>query len=121
MAAETIKVEGYRATIKALGDVDRGTKRAVFAGLRAAAEPIAADARSKLSGFQGISLGTIKPSARSTGVVVIQRAKKTTGKRADFGALQMRKGLLPALEENEDTVACDVEAAFYVLTKKEGF
>jgi hypothetical protein len=63
--SETIRVTGYRETARALGKVNRGAKRAVFAGLRAAAQPIATDAQHRLSKYQGISLGTIRPSAQA--------------------------------------------------------
>ncbi len=118
---ETIRVTGYREVARALGKVNRGAKLTLFAGLRKAAEPIASDARTKLARYQGISLSTIRPSAQVRGVFVIQRAKRVTGLRGDFGALQMREGLVPALHDHEDDVVDAVEDAFRLLIRKEGF
>jgi hypothetical protein len=119
--AETIRVTGYRETARALGKVNRGAKRALYAGLRAAAEPIAGDARSRLASYQGISLSTIRPSAQARGVFIVQRARRVTGLRPDFGALQMRQGLIPALENHEDDIVDKVEDAFALLARTQGF
>ncbi len=48
---------------------------------------------------------------RQRGVAVEQSLRKTTGTRSDFGELQMRQALLPALEANEDRVESAMEAA----------
>ena len=50
----------------------------------------------------------------------MQRQKKKTGKRPDFGALQMREGFIPALNDNEDDIAQTVEDAFTALIVTEG-
>lgn len=121
MAAETIRVKGYKETARALGKVNKGAKLALFKGLRAAAEPIAADARQRLAGYRGMSTSTIRPSAQVRGVYVIQRAKKKTGQHPDFGALQMREGLIPALQAGEGSIEASVEAAFTALFVYGGF
>lgn len=121
MAAETIRVKGYRETARALGKVNKGAKLALFKGLREAAAPIAADAQSRLSGYRGMSTATIRPSAQVRGVYVIQRAKKKTGQHPDFGALQMREGLIPALQAGEGSIEAKVEEAFTALFVFGGF
>ena len=119
MAGPVIRVKGYRECARALNVVNRDAKKVLFAGLRSAAEPIAVDTRGRLSKYQGISLGTIKPAARIKGVAIVQRAKKVTGLRPDFGALQMRKGLIPAVQEAEPDIYDRVEAAFEALIREE--
>ena len=121
MAADTIRVRGYRETSSALYRVNRGARVALAAGLKAAAEPIAADARSRLSGYGGMKTNTIRPRATTQGVYVTQAAKKVTGRRPDFGSLQMVKGLIPAAYGRQDDIVTKVEEAFLVLTKTEGF
>lgn len=118
--AQTLRVVGYREAASALNKVNRKAKATLFAGLRAAAEPIALDARQRLMGYQGMSTSTIRPSATQRGVVVVQRKKKTTGKRPDFGSLQMKQGLLPALYQNQDDISQKVEDAFTALILTEG-
>ena len=68
------------------------------------AEKVAESSRRRISEFQGASLGTIQPSRRltPTRASVYQNKRKVTGLRGDFGSLQMRKGLVPALEENSE-------------------
>ena len=72
--------------------------------LEETAEKVAESSREKISRYQGASLDTIKPSARitPTKASVYQNKRKVTGLRGDFGSLQMRKGLVPALEENSE-------------------
>lgn len=119
--AETIRVKGYRETARALQRVNKGAKVALYKGLRDAATPIAEDARSRLSGYQGIKTSSIRPRAGLRGVYITQSAKKTSGLRPDFGSLQMRVGLLPAAYSRQDDIVEKVEEAFILLTKLEGF
>ena len=48
---------------------------------------------------------------RQRGVAVEQALPKTTGQRGDWGATQMRKALVPALDENQEKVADEFEKA----------
>ena len=121
MATGTVRIIGLRETMRALQKVNREVGKTVRDELKKAAEPVARDARSKLSRYQGASLNTISPRASTRGVYVTQRKRKVTGKRGDFGALQMTQGLMPALEENEDNIIREVEQAFDRLTRRAGF
>ena len=119
--AETIRVKGYRETARALQRVNKGAKLALYSGLRDAAEPIAADARARLSGYGGIKTSSIRPRVGMRGIYITQGAKKVTGLRPDFGSLQMKHGLLPAAYGRQDDIVDRVEAAFILLTKSQGF
>lgn len=120
-AATTIRVKGYRETARALDRVNKGAKAALYSGLKDAAEPIAADARARLGGYSGMKTDTIRPRVGLRGVYITQGARKKTGLRPDFGALQMRQGLLPAVYSRQDELAERVEDAFILLTKLQGF
>lgn len=115
------RVDGYRETMRALNKMEDGTPTAVKAGLIRAAAPVAETARSLISRFPGASTQTISPRVSTRGVFVTQRARKVTGKRGDFGALQMREGMIPALEQHEDDVREGVEDAFDLLARLNGF
>ncbi len=52
-----------------------------------------------------------KVVVRQRGVSVEQTLRKTTGLRPDFGALQMKKALIPALDENQGEVENRMELA----------
>ena len=104
-----------------MAKVDAGTRRAMTAGLREAAWPVQSDTKSRLRRYNDISLDTIGIAVRISGVAVIQRAKKTTGERPDFGALQMRKGFIPALWDNREETERAVGIAFDELVRLSGF
>jgi hypothetical protein len=106
--------------MRALNKIQRGLHITVLGGLAEAAEPVRRDWASRLSRYQGASLATIGPKLTTRSVFVTQRARKRTGRRGDFGSLQMRHGLA-ALLENEDETRAEVEKAFDRLADGEGF
>jgi hypothetical protein len=83
--------------------------------LRRAAEPVAADARRREQRWRGASISTIGPRVTPAGVSVTQRARKVTGTRPDFGALQMREAMLPALADHVDDVERAAEDVLDVI------
>lgn len=117
----TVKVKGYREVTRALNRVDKGTRKALLDALKKAAEPTAADARSKLGRYQGLNTSSIQPRAVSNGVFITQKQAKKTGLRPDFGSLQMRVGLLPAVSDHQDDFSDAVDNALGVLINREGF
>jgi hypothetical protein len=119
--APKVRVEGLQAVYRGLAAIDRDAYKELRLSLIAAAEPVAASARDKISRYQGASLGTIKPRASVRGAFVTQRAKKVTGKRPDFGALQMTRGMIPALDEHEDEIHAAAEAVQDLLIARHGF
>jgi hypothetical protein len=121
MAGETVRVNGLRETVRALDKVNRDAKKVVLAELASAAEPIAATARTKISRYSGASLATIKPRAATKGVFVRQNARKVSGLRADFGALQMTHGLLPALAEHANEIVPGLDRALGRLADSQNF
>ena len=121
MASETVRIRGLKETLRALNKVNKEVRKRMLDELKKAGDPIARDAQQKLARYPGASLGTIGPRASAKGVFVTQRARKVTGLRGDFGALQMSEGLIPALAENEDKVVDAVEDALDRLTRSAGF
>lgn len=117
----TVRVRGLTQTIRAFSVLEKGVRAEILGELRSIAEPVARDAQEKLSGYAGISLGTIGPRTSVRGAFVTQRARKVTGRRPDFGSLQMRKGLIPALEEHADDIEPAVGEALDRLTRAAGF
>lgn len=112
-------VKGLREVTRALHQVDRETERYVLDGLKEAAVPVSEDANRRLDRYQGI--GKITPRASAGGVFIRQSARKKTGKRGDFGALQMRVGLIPAATDGEHEFIDRVDGALGRLISKEGF
>lgn len=118
MAQARVIVHGYREVDRAFRKLSAEISGEFRGEMRQAAEPIADAARSKLRRFAGISLDTIRPVALARGVVVRQDARKVTGKRADFGAIQMTRGFIPAANENEHKVIEGLERALDRLTQE---
>ena len=119
--AFTVKVKGYRECMRALNQVDKGTRKAMLDGLKKAAEPVSQDARSKLSKYNGLDTGSIQPRAVSNGVFITQKRGKKTGTRPDFGSLQMQRGLIPAAYDGQDLFVGRVEDELDDLIRGEGF
>jgi hypothetical protein len=116
----TVRVEGYRETMRALKAMESSVAREAREALKEAAEPVAITARAKISIYDDANVGTIKPRAGIRGAFVTQGAKKVTGQRGDFGTLQQRR-LGEALDEHGDDIADEVEDAFSFLARKHGF
>lgn len=105
-----VQVKGLQEVVRGFNRCHRATSREIQKHLKLAAEPVAASGREKISRYTGASTGTISPRAAGASVFVTQRARKVTGLRPDFGALQQRR-LDEALNEKEDVIEQRVEQA----------
>jgi hypothetical protein len=114
----TVRVEGWREAARALDRVNRDAKRSILSGIAEGARPIADDANERLGRYRGI--GRITTRSNVSGVFVQQSHRKVTGKRGDFGALQMRRGLIPAAEQEQPHVVASIERALDGLISREG-
>jgi hypothetical protein len=115
----TVKVEGLKQLDRALKQTDKEAAKGLRKELREAAKVVAMDARQKFMGVDGRSAMGIRPRVRSGLVAVAEQSRKrTTGKRPDYGALQMRSALMPALRENQDEVIRRVDDMLERLEKE---
>lgn len=114
----TVRVEGYREAARALQKVNAGAKREILKGIAEAGRPIADDANRRLGRFTAV--GPVKSVGTTGGVFIRQTKRKVSGLRGDFGALQMRDGLIPAVESNEEKIVEHVENALEGLIAREG-
>jgi hypothetical protein len=121
VAQPRVIVRGYREADRAFRSLSRELSGEFRQEMREAAEPIAQAAREKLRRYAGVSLDTIRPVAIARGIVVRQNARKVTGQRPDFGAIQMTRGFIPAAAENENRVIEGLERALDRLTREAGF
>jgi hypothetical protein len=83
-------------------------------------EPVARSAASKLARWRGASTA-VRVHPLQKGVFVRQQAKKVTGLRGDFGALQMRDAFEPALDENQHRIVQDLDDAIDRFINHAGF
>lgn len=108
----TLRVKGLSGLIKAADAAGKETKKQVRDRLRQVAEPVRADAASKLSRYDARSASRLGISVRRVGTVAVeQRLRRTTGAHPQFGALQMAEALMPALDENADMIEREFEEA----------
>ena len=108
---QTLVVKGYKEFLRACTRADADTKRFVRAAFRDVGEIVRRDAAERLTPYSQRSAQGLKVRVRQRGVAVEQSLRKVTGKRPDFGSLQMRKALLPALEQNNEKIDEAMEEA----------
>lgn len=104
---ETIKVEGYREFLRACDRAGKETRREVRKTFRQVGDIVRQEARVNMRDLEPRSPKTeqgFRTVVRTRGVDVEQTKRKTTGKRGDWGDTQMKRALIPALEEKEDEV-----------------
>jgi hypothetical protein len=89
--------------------------------LKRTAEPVAAEARSLVSKYPGAKVSTIGPRVVLRGVYVTQRARTVTGQHPQFGALQMVRAFIPALEHNVEAIEQGAEEALDTIEHIGGF
>ncbi len=118
MATGTIRVTGLREFQSKLKKADSSLSKDVKAELKKLGDIVTDDAQTRGSRYQGI--GAYKPIVQQKAVLVRQSANKVTGLRGDFGALQMRNVLEPALAANEDEVESGFERMLDMLISRSG-
>ena len=101
----SVRVEGLRELYRYLGQVDKKIQSEFRKRIRTeVAEPVARDIRSRASVWGPETANAIKAGTRLGGAEVVQKHPQVTGKRGDFGALQMSNAFLPGLAANETKV-----------------
>lgn len=97
----SLRVEGYRELLIACDNAERNIKKGTRDALRHAGDAVKQGATDLFGKYDARSAAGYRTRVRRTGVAVEQSIRRTTGKRPDFGALQMRTALVPSLEEHE--------------------
>lgn len=122
MAVQSVKVHGLRELHRALKNYADDVKKELEAELKDAGEIVATGARARFAMIDARSAAGFKPRVRGFGrVVVEQTRRRKTGRRPDYGRLQMRRALLPAREAAEPRVVDALEAMLDRIGRKEGF
>lgn len=70
-----------------------------------------AEATRRFTPYNARTAANYRVVVRQRGVAVDQRLRKTTGLHPEYGALQMRKALLPALAANQELIERELERA----------
>lgn len=117
--AGAVRLHGLRELQRSLQRVNRAAAKTVRDALKESVEPAVASTKAKEGRWAGASVGTIGARATNRSVFVTQRARKVTGRRPDFGSLQMREALIPSVWENVNEITRGVERAFDRLLRRE--
>jgi len=107
----TLQLEGYTLAMKLLAASDKASRKAWRDEIRQATDHVRVDASRLFAGTNSRSATGYRTRVRQRGAAVEQSIRKTTGRHPEYGALQMRKALLPALYMNEDRTVRQVEQA----------
>ena len=115
-------VTGLREYHRALKDYDKAASKGLDLELIEAARIVRDSATQRFSTIDVRTASSFRPRVRGFGrVVVEQRLGRTTGLRPDFGSLQMRRGLLPAMAENQEKIIAAIDGMLSRAAYKEGF
>lgn len=100
----TVRVRGYREFVRACDRAGKESKKEVRDAFRKVGDIVKVDAAARFAHIDQRSAAGYRTVVRQRGVAVEQRLGRTTGTRPDFGALQMRKALDPALAAKEGEI-----------------
>lgn len=121
MAAATVRVRGLtdlrRDLRRAGSELAKDTRKA----LKEAADPVRREAQFRFAGTNARSAAGYRVAVRARGVAVEQRLRRTTGQHPEWGSLQMRTALLPALLGRQEDVLRGLENMIDRLASHNGF
>lgn len=98
------EVKGYREFLRACARAEKDTRKEVRAAFREVGDIVRVDAAHRLDELSPKAASGLRTRVRQRGVAVEQSLRRTTGKRPDWGAIQMKDALLPAVESKEGEV-----------------
>lgn len=119
---EPLRVVGLSELFADLNAVDRDIAVSLRQAEKDAGDVVARDAADRLRALQPASsrsADAMVTRVRPAGLVTVEQPlRKTTGKRPDWGVVQMTHAFLPALEEKgeeaKDRIASEVERVAHI-------
>lgn len=116
----TVRVVGLRSMLRVVDQLPKDVKKGVRGELRKVAEPVLRDATGLfVSSVADAGATRMGISVRAAGTVSVeQRRRRTTGRHPEFGRLQMRRALVPALERNEENVVRGLDSVLADLERR---
>lgn len=117
----TVRVTGLRELQAAFRKMDKELSKELRDNLREAGKIVQQEATSLFSGVDARSAAGYKVRVRAKGVAVEQSLGRTTGQHAQYGALQMKRALTPALEAKESAVVDRLEQMLDTIGNRAGF
>lgn len=109
--ARGVKVHGYREFVRACDRAGKDSKRLVRAQLRHVGNIVKDAAQQRFAPVDARSAAGFRTVVRTRGVAVEQRYPRTTGDHPEYGVMQMKVALLPAVEDKEPQIVGALESA----------
>ncbi|HKN43696.1 MAG TPA: hypothetical protein VJW23_07215 [Propionibacteriaceae bacterium] len=97
----TLHVKGLREYLRAASRAEKETKTETRKAFSQVGEIVREEATRLFERVDAKSAQGYRTRVRQSGVSVEQSLRRVTGARPDYGSLQMREALLPALENKE--------------------
>lgn len=111
MARATLRVRGLRELMIVSRLAGLETKREVTATFKPVGELVRSEAAVRFVEVDTRTAAGYRVRVRQRGVYVTQSIRKTTGRRPQYGAYQMRRALLPALRAQQAQIERRFERA----------
>lgn len=121
MASATIAVRGLKELNRDFRKMSKELSKELRDELKEAGDLVRAESARLFSRYDAGSAAGYKVRVRQGGVAVEQSRRRVTGKRGDYGALQMRRALEPGLTAKQDEVFRRVDKMLGHLAGSNGF
>lgn len=112
-SGSTVRVEGLAELVRTFGRLQPELRRGVQRELSEAARIVGVETQRRLAALSPSAsprtVSGVRPRVTGATAFVEQRLAKKTGKRADWGATQMRLGFLPALDSKQEAVVARLD------------
>lgn len=115
------RITGYTELLTALKKLPRDIELGLRAELKAAGMEVQADAAARFDRLSDKTAKNFRTYVRLRGVSVEQALGRVTGRRPDWGALQMKDALVPALNDKQEEVVRRVELMVDRTAALDGF
>lgn len=112
--APGLRLRGYRQFQRAVRRAVPETRKYVREAFKTVGESIRREAARRFRPYHAAS-ADYRVRANARGIAVYQPKRKTTGRRPDFGALQMRRALLPAAASEDKATERELERALDIV------
>lgn len=119
--AGTVRVKGLRELQRDFRKMSKDLTRELRSELKEVGNIVRDESRQRFSDIDARSAGGYRTVVRARGVAVEQRLGRTTGLRPDYGALQMRHALMPALDAKQGEVVDRLDRMLDKLAGHNGF
>lgn len=107
----TLRLDGYREFMVACAQAEPHLRRRAREVFRTVGHSVQRGAASRIAPRNARTAAGYKTVVRQRGIAVEQSLRKTTGGHPEWGGIQMRQALMPALEANEAELLRDLERA----------